>query len=81
MMALEPWYWERLDLLLEIDLPSLEAITRFCLTLADLAVQREGWDREDAFREIFKYYIYRNYFGYVKVRDGLANDSFRDCFH
>lgn len=80
LVALHPWYWEKLDLLLVVDSNSVDDITRLCLTLADQAVQHEDWALEPAFRELLMYYIYRNYHGYMAVRHNLANDNRQDCF-
>jgi len=80
MMVLTPWYWDKLELLLDVDTADLQTITQFCLSLAELSVEREGWEHEHAFRELLMYYIYRNYNGFVQVRDQIANDTGADCY-
>lgn len=80
MVVLPSWYWEKLDLLLAVDCNSLAEITRFCQSLANGAVHDEGWEFQTAFRELFMYYIYRNYQGYLAVSNNLSNNNQDDCF-
>jgi len=74
IVPLAPWYWERLDILLAVDQPSLTDITTFCQKLAKDAVTNEGWSMDHAFRELLMYYIYRNYFGYTQIQGNVANE-------
>lgn len=80
LVSMSPWYWETLDELLLVDDWPISKITGFCLELARRSVDEEGWDHDEAFRELLMYYIYRNWRGFVKVRDNLANDAWEDCF-
>ena len=79
LLTLDTWYWNKLAFLLEHDTWSLERITAFCFDLARRSREEEGLDFEDEFQQLLMYYIYRNYRGYVKVRDTLANDAWEDC--
>jgi len=75
LMTLEVWFWEKLEVLLEVDTPTLDDITALCLTLAQRAVDEEGWDFEYALHELVMYYIYRNYTEYRHFIQGIANDN------
>jgi len=79
-MTLEVWFWEKLDVLLDVDTPTLNDITALCLTLAHQAVAEEGWEFEHAFHELLMYYIYRNFREYEHFIQGVANDDKDDCF-
>lgn len=80
VLTMETWYWEKLDVLLQCDDQTIDQITAFCLELTGQAVTDEGWDHDEAFRQLLMYYVYRNYRGFVKIRDDLANDAWQDCF-
>ena len=80
MISLAVWYWDKLDILLDVDTPSLDDITGFCLELAHRSVDEEGWEFDHAFYELLMYYIYRNYSEYVQFIHNIANDDKFDCF-
>lgn len=80
MVLLAEWYWEKLDILLEVDTPTLDYITDICFDLAVRSVKEEGWSFDHAFHDLLMYYIYRNYTQYSNHAKGLANDDMQDCF-
>jgi len=81
LMTVSQWFWEKLDILLQVNATiSQSDIIQFCFTLAERSVTEEGWEFDIAFRELLMYYIYRNYQGYIKLHDNLANDHWEDCF-
>ena len=79
MVLLTTWYWDKLDLLLEVGTHSLRYITDLCFDTAHDSAKEEGWDLDHAFHELLMYYIYRNYTEYSNHRRGIANDNFEDC--
>lgn len=80
LLSLPPRYWQELYTLLVVDTPSLDEILRYILQLSEQSVIHEDWEHETAFRELFMYYIYRNYRSYLQVRYQLANDNIEPWF-
>jgi len=81
MLMLGPWYWKKLDILLKVsDGRSLEDITRICIDVAERSLEKSDCSFDEAFYEYFMYYIYRNYYGYLKYRHNVANDFWDKCF-
>ena len=79
LMTMEVWFWEKLDILLEVDMPTLGDITDQCVDLANRSVAEEGWKFDHALHELLMYYIYRNYQEYQHFIQGIANDNQDDC--
>lgn len=77
LMMMGPWYWKKLDILLQHGVHSLDDITGFCIDHAQHTHDEIGQDFDEAFYELFVYYIYSAYFHYLKYRDNIANDFWR----
>jgi len=81
VLMLGPWYWKKLDILLDVDDErTLNDITRICLGLAKRAVDEKDWGFDEAFYELFMYYIYRNYYGYLKYHHNIANEFWNPVY-
>jgi len=76
-MMMGPWYWKRLDILLQHGVHSLDDITGFCIAHANRAVKEANLNFDKVFYETFVYYIYSAYFHYLKYRDNIANDFWK----
>lgn len=81
LMVMPETFWKQLDILIaeEYDL-DLKGIIEFCFELAEDTVEQYGWDFDIALRELFMYYIYRNFSGYAAEKHNLANDNQDDVY-
>jgi len=75
VMVLQPWYWRKLDLLLEAKVHKLNFLTRFCLDYAHDEVAAKGCDFDKAFRELFMYAIWKAFNEYAQAQNGHGNDN------
>lgn len=79
VIMFDAWYWKKLDVILNAEgAHTLDEITRICLDLAQRTLDEKGQDFEEAFYELFMYYIYLNYKGYLQYRHGIANTFWED---
>lgn len=79
VLMMEDWYWRKLDLITSVDgAASLDEITDLCLRIAQQTHERIGQEFEEAFYELFMYYIWLNYHGYLQYRYGIANRFWPD---
>lgn len=81
LLTLEDWYWNKLALITNVFANTTEQdIVDFCYEQAVIARDTEGWDLDTAFEATFSYYLYRLYRKHIQLRDGLANDTYKDVW-